>query len=31
MTEHDWLVLMVGMVIGALATLAGYHLLGDDR
>lgn len=28
MTDHDWFVLMVGMVIGGLSVLAGYHLGG---
>lgn len=31
MAERDWMILLVGMVLGGLAVLAGYHLIGDDR
>jgi hypothetical protein len=29
--ERDWLILVVGMILGGLAVLAGYHLLGGER
>lgn len=31
MSDHDWMVLMVGYVIGALVFMAGCHLLGGRR